>query len=268
MSQHDTSMSPRQQRPERLAQKAAAVAFLAVGLMFDAEFAAGRQPVPVPRPRPPALERKPSSVPTGWTKVDQHQPPNTAAGADEGCLARLRALDVRFDRPTMPPAKNPACQIESPVRLNSVTARFGRGETIRLPDEPILSCEFAVRLSDWLGNLVAPLVAGRMSADLKAVHTGPGFECRNRNGLATGKLSEHALGKALDVASLELSNGKSIPMKPDGDDATRDLLGAIRTAACGWFTTVLGPGSDAFHSDHVHLDIIVHGGSDRYRICQ
>jgi hypothetical protein len=31
---------------------------------------------------------------------------------------------------------------------------------------------------------------------------------------------------------------------------------------------VLGPGSDAAHTDHMHLDILVHGSSDRYRICQ
>ena len=42
----------------------------------------------------------------------------------------------------------------------------------------------------------------------------------------------------------------------------------IRVAACGWFTTVLGPGSDAAHAEHLHVDILQHGSSDRYRICQ
>jgi hypothetical protein len=45
-------------------------------------------------------------------------------------------------------------------------------------------------------------------------------------------------------------------------------MAAFRTAACGWFTTVLGPGSDAAHADHLHLDIQPHGSSNRYRICQ
>jgi len=43
---------------------------------------------------------------------------------------------------------------------------------------------------------------------------------------------------------------------------------AIRIAACGWFTTVLGPGSDEAHTDHMHVDILQHGSSDRFRICQ
>jgi hypothetical protein len=42
----------------------------------------------------------------------------------------------------------------------------------------------------------------------------------------------------------------------------------VRTAACGWFTTVLGPGSDSFHSNNMHLDIESHGASGSYRICQ
>jgi hypothetical protein len=42
----------------------------------------------------------------------------------------------------------------------------------------------------------------------------------------------------------------------------------MRTAACGWFTTVLGPGSDAFHANHMHLDIEKHGPSGSYRICE
>ena len=48
----------------------------------------------------------------------------------------------------------------------------------------------------------------------------------------------------------------------------RSRFTTLRTAACGWFTTILGPGSDAAHATHWHLDIERHGSSDRYRICQ
>jgi uncharacterized protein len=53
-----------------------------------------------------------------------------------------------------------------------------------------------------------------------------------------------------------------------GDEHLRATVDAIRVAACGWFTTMLGPGSDAAHGDHMHVDILQHGSSDRYRICQ
>ncbi|PNE10901.1 MAG: hypothetical protein CR217_11905 [Beijerinckiaceae bacterium] len=68
--------------------------------------------------------------------------------------------------------------------------------------------------------------------------------------------------------SFELASGEILPIKPNGDEHLRGTVDAIRVAACGWFTTVLGPGSDAAHAEHLHVDILQHGSSDRYRICQ
>jgi hypothetical protein len=168
----------------------------------------------------------------------------------------------------MPVAAKSSCAIEGPVRLKSLTSQTRAVTEIHLPQEPIVSCQFAERLTAWVGQLVAPLIAGRMSTDLRAVRTGPGYECRNRNGAADGKLSAHAVGQAIDISAFQVSSGKLITIKPDGDKEMRAVVDAIRTAACGWFTTVLGPGSDAAHADHLHVDIAMHGTSDRYRICQ
>jgi hypothetical protein len=222
--------------------------------------------VPLPQPRPPVLERQ---QPTGEPRqvADQGSAAHGSAPS-EACLARLRQSGIHFERPVLSLAAGSACAIETPVRLKSITARTRDTTTIRFPDEPVVSCEFAERLADWIGNLVAPMIAGRLSADLNAVHTGPGYECRNRNGLATEKLSAHALGKAVDIAGFGLSSGKSLSFKGGGGDFANHSLDAVRTSACGWFTTVLGPGADAFHTDHMHLDIALHGKNDRYRICE
>ena len=139
---------------------------------------------------------------------------------------------------------------------------------MRLPDAPLLSCKFVERFGHWLGDLAGPLIAGRLNSDAKVVHTGPGYECRNRNRAENDKLSAHAKGMAIDILSFELANGQTLTIKPNGDERTRATIQALRTAACGWFTTVLGPGSDAAHAEHMHVDILPHGPSDRYRICQ
>jgi hypothetical protein len=31
---------------------------------------------------------------------------------------------------------------------------------------------------------------------------------------------------------------------------------------------LLGPGADEAFTDHLHVDVVLHGTSDRYRICQ
>jgi len=139
---------------------------------------------------------------------------------------------------------------------------------VRLGAQPVLACRFASPFGHWLGDLVAPMVAGSLNTELKGVQTGPGFACRNRNRAETGKLSAHAEGLAIDIAGFELANGSTLRVKPEGEAAPDPPLAAIRKAACGWFTTLLGPGSDAAHADHLHVDGQQHGSSDRYRICQ
>jgi hypothetical protein len=244
---------------------------LTAGLMVVPLHAAPQRYVAVPRPRPVIHGARSVTPPAAATpNRDQKQPSETedTAQEDEACLSRLRDAGVRFEIPTMPVAARTACTIQVPVRIKSITTRARALTEVRLPEGPVVSCEFAERLSTWLGHLVAPMITGVMSTDLRAVRTGPGYECRNRNGAAVGKLSAHALGKAIDISGFELSSGKLIPVKPDGDETMRNVVDAVRTAACGWFTTVLGPGSDAAHTDHLHVDIALHGTNDRYRICQ
>jgi len=240
-----------------------AVALLTFALMAADARGAPRDDVPLPRPRPTDLH-VPKASPPEDGKGDAHDKPNR----DEGCLDRLKAAGFTFEPATQHAASNPACLIDTPVKLMGVPVASRLGASVRLPEEPMLACRFAERLGHFIGDLAAPVIAGRLSFELKGVRTGPGYECRNRNRAAGGHISAHAFGIAIDVASFELANGKLVPIKPDGDTRGQAAVSAIRTAACGWFTTVLGPGSDPSHTDHMHLDILTHGSSDRYRICQ
>jgi hypothetical protein len=101
------------------------------------------------------------------------------------------------------------------------------------------------------------------------VLVGPGYACRPRNQQPGAELSVHAFGIALDIRGFELADGQQILIGPEDRPAPeRVFLDALRTSACGYFTTVLGPGSDAHHADHLHVDLASHGSSDHYRICE
>jgi hypothetical protein len=239
------------------------VAVLALTVMAADARGAPPVDVPLPRPRPTDLHAPRSPEPEDGKGEGAEK-----SARDEACIERLKATGFTFEPVTPHAAANPACVIDTPVKLVAVPAASRAGASIRLPEEPTLACRFAERLGHFLGDLAAPLIAGRLSFELKGVRTGPGYECRNRNRAANGHLSAHALGLAVDVAAFELANGKALPIKPDGDARGEAAVAAVRTAACGWFTTVLGPGSDPAHTDHMHLDIQTHGSSDRYRICQ
>ena len=210
-----------------------------------------RNPVPLPRPRP--TEAPPTPLPS---------PPSH----DQACLDRLTAGGFEFQVAVLAPASNPACVVDTPVRVKAI--KSASRTRIRLVEEPVVACRFAEPLAHWLSEVVAPVFAARLGTDLKAVHI-TGYECRNRNHAEGGKLSAHALGIAADILSFELTNGVTLAIRPDGDPGdARAAIDAVRKAGCGWFTTVIGPGSDEAHANHLHVDIFQHGSSNHYRICQ
>ena len=56
------------------------------------------------------------------------------------------------------------------------------------------------------------------------------------------------------------------PLRLTDIDVSKALRAGLRKSACAHFTTVLGPGSDGYHKEHIHLDFAQrHNG---YRICQ
>ena len=148
-----------------------------------------------------------------------------------------------------PAVSNELYRIETAVGLKPCSSAKRLGARICVRDHPNLACRVARAFGRWLGDLVAPIGAEIVSTELRNVRTGPGLEYRNRNGAATGKLSAQAEGLAIDIAGFDLANRSTLLLQLK-EEAFKSALAAFRTAACGWFTTVLGPGSDAAHADY------------------
>jgi len=87
------------------------------------------------------------------------------------------------------------------------------------------------------------------------------------NGNPRARISEHAFGNALDIAAFTLVDGRKITVKggwsglPEEQGFLRDVQGA----ACEQFTTVLAPGSNVYHYDHIHVDLMRR--RDGHRAC-
>jgi hypothetical protein len=232
-------------------------------MMAQAAVAQPAPPLPPPRPiETPSPVTPPAPRTEAPPALTADAPPAFSAADD--CLASLKAAGFEIEPAEPSQVSNELCRTEAPVRLKAVPVPTKPETAVRLANQPILACRFAGPFGHWIGDLVA----GIKGSELKAVQTGPGFECRNRNRAATGKLSAHAQGLAIDIAGFDLGNGTTLRIKPEPDTAPDPALAALRTAACGWFTTILGPGSDEAHHDHLHVDIEQHGSSDRYRICR
>jgi hypothetical protein len=184
----------------------------------------------------------------------------------DDCRDELARFGVDFSIPKEIKGTG-VCHVTNPVQLNSVTTSIGR---VELPGTPLLNCAFARQFTIWLSDIAAPVVAGFGEAKLSSIATGTSYQCRVRNGDYSGKMSEHAFGNAIDIAGITLTNKKRIEITAvsDPQDPNHRLLMALRTSACGYFTTVLGPGADAAHASHYHFDLGIHGKNSNYRICE
>lgn len=187
---------------------------------------------------------------------------------DMACLAALADLGVQAEPATIEPAE-PACVVEQPVRLHGIAS--GR-DTLGFVETPILACGFTTVLTRWLAEIAIPTAVYHFDQPAAEVLVGPGFACRPRNQQPGAELSVHAFGIALDIRGFELADGEQVLIGPPDGTArgapARAFLDGLRTSACGYFTTVLGPGSDSFHEDHLHVDLASHDSSDHYRICE
>jgi len=90
------------------------------------------------------------------------------------------------------------------------------------------------------------------------------FDCRGRNRVVGARMSEHGRANALDVRGVKFANGQFVSFTDRA--VARELRERFLASLCVRFTTVLGPGSDWYHEDHVHLDLAERRSG--YRICQ
>ena len=77
-------------------------------------------------------------------------------------------------------------------------------------------------------------------------------------GAGTAHISEHAFGNALDIAAFTLADGRTITVQDGwhGSPEEQGFLHDVQLYACETFTTVLAPGYNAAHYNHIHVDLM------------
>ncbi len=226
-------------------------------------------PVPTQRPdvtklevEPPVVAPQPSEKPADAD--DKKMLPDPRSGdlpdakmpAEEvACRQRLTALGVEFEEHKAESNPDIGCSIPYPIVLKTL------GKSIAIGPATELNCPMAEVAARFAANVIQPTAKAEFGADLKSINPASAFVCRPRHG--TRKLSEHAFGNALDIASFTLADGRKIEVGPTPPEKDGKFLNAVRTAACGQFKTVLGPGADSDHALHFHLDLEPrrHGGT-------
>src|SRR5437879_1192002 len=216
--------------------------------------------VPLPKARPadaPAAEPDKSGArkQTPGEPTEQAAPPPPSA-------CRLALTEEIAIAPSIPDIHGAGgCGGEDLVRLEAVVLPDKRRVSVK--PAAILRCAMASAIADWIRTDIAPLAAslGSVISDLDNFDS---FDCRGRNRVLGARLSEHGRANALDVRALQLANGHSISLVDR--TVSREVRESVLHSACARFSTVLGPGSDWYHEDHIHLDLMER--HNNYKICQ
>ena len=231
-----------------------------------------RAEVPLPKPRPadapsakpePPAEKEQTDKPREQGKdqaKEQAAPAPQPPPQPSAC--RLALTDAIAIAPSIPDIHGAGgCGGEDLVRLEAIVLPDKRRVSVK--PAAILRCPMASVLVDWIRNDIAPLAAG-LGSTISDLDNFDSYECRGRNRVAGARLSEHGRANALDVRAFKLANGRAISLT----DRTvpRELRESVLHSACARFSTVLGPGSDGYHEDHIHLDVMERRSN--YRICQ
>jgi hypothetical protein len=236
-------MKARRVKPAILSAK-----ILLMILLAATDLAAARQvPLPRPRPEPPAA-----------VSPDETGAPEEAAPS----ACRLRLTATLATAPSLPPITGPGeCGVPDVVRLEAVVLPDQSLVTIAPP--AVLRCTMAEAIVGWVREEAAPRALA-LGSSLRTLANLASFDCRGRNNILGAKLSEHGKGNALDIRALKLADGRMValtdPLVP------KDFRDGLRQSVCARFMTVLGPGSDGYHEDHVHVDLAERRGG--YRICE
>jgi hypothetical protein len=214
--------------------------------------------VPLPKPRP---AEAPSAKPEPPAERDGKNPAPAAAPPPPSAC-RLALTEAVAIAPSIPDIHGAGgCGGEDLVRLEAVV--LADHHQVALKPAAILRCKMASAVADWVRTDIAALAKGLGSVPVD-LDNFDSYECRGRNRVAGAQLSEHGRANALDLRSFKFADGRTISLTDR--NVPREIRETVLHSVCARFTTVLGPGSDGYHEDHIHLDLMERHND--YRICQ
>jgi len=156
--------------------------------------------------------------------------------------------------PALPPSDRYRSLRLGPGPQNSVTA-FA---PVVVKPAATLACPIVSVLDHWLSDSVQPASMRWFGMRVVEIRQISAYSCRGMNGHSWAHIADQAFGNALDIAAFTLADGRQITVRDGwrGLPQEQGFLRDIEASACQQFSTVLAPGSNAYHYDHIHVDLM------------
>lgn len=216
----------------------------------------------MPRPKPAALlpAQPPPAEPDEIAHPQEDDPAPSAAKDPGPSACQLRLSNVAVIEPIAAIAGPGECGGTDLVRLDAIRLKDKSVVTITPPAN--LRCGMAEAIAVWLREDIAP-AAVELGGALRGLDNFASYHCRGRNNILGAKTSEHGRGNALDIRGVMLAKQK---VELTDVTVSKKFRDKMRASACARFMTVLGPGSDGYHENHIHVDLAER--RNNHRMCQ
>ncbi len=220
---------------------------------------------PIAMPQPDTIQRRVAPVPMEvFAAEPDPQATSEAASSkpEEPSACQIRVSDKIAVIEPLPSLSGPGdCGAIDVVRLEAIIQPDQSRVAVNPP--ATMRCTMAEAVATWVREDLTAMTAQFGSAP-RALDNYASYDCRGRNRVAGARISQHGLANAIDVRGVHLANGRFAGFTDRKLD--REFREAVRKTICERFTTVLGPGSDGHHEDHIHMDLAERRGG--YRLCQ
>ena len=156
-----------------------------------------------------------------------------------------------------PPSAAQPVQPLGPARAPLVTGSAG---PVEVKPAATLACPIVSMLDQWITAAVQPAALKWFRQPVVEIKQISAYSCRGMNGNPNAHISEHAFGNALDIAEFTLADGHNVSVQYgwNGTPEEQGFLHDVQAAACEDFTTVLAPGANVYHYNHIHVDLMRH----------
>ncbi len=186
-------------------------------------------------------------------------PPGAAAGGDDIGIPGGPPHPYYGGPTGAPAAPPPAAEAEPPPPLGPSRTPLITG-SVTVQPAATLACPIVSALDQWIAGAVQPAAMKWFHRPVVEIKQISAYSCRGMNGNPNAHISEHAFGNALDIAEFDLADGHKISVQYGwrGSPEEQGFLHDVQEAACGVFTTVLAPGANVYHYNHIHVDLMRH----------
>jgi hypothetical protein len=132
------------------------------------------------------------------------------------------------------------------------------GGPVEVSPPATLACPIVSALDQWIATSVQPAALRWFHQPVAGIKQISAYSCRGMNGDPNAHISEHAFGNALDIAEFDLADGHAVSVQYGWHGAPEEqgFLHDVQAAACDQFATVLAPGANIYHYNHIHVDLM------------